>query len=117
MDPATIVQLTQGSISLALQCGHAAKALSDIVSKYKYVKLSINSLTLNLDAIQLAWSQIGEWFQRYESTSGLDDRLFLQRLQRSLENGELVIAALEEDLMPYHADILSFRQRSKFLWN
>jgi len=117
MDPATIVQLTQGSISLALQGGHAAKALSDIVSKYKYVKLSINSLTLNLDAIQLAWSQIGEWFQRYESTSGLDDRLFLQRLQRSLENGELVIAALEEDLMPYHADILSFRQRSKFLWN
>ena len=116
MDLITIVQVVEGSLSLALQCGNATKTLSDIAAKYKYAKLTITSMVQGLDTIQLAWSQIGEWSKDYvPETAG--DRDFLQRLQRSLENGFMIMDALEGDLKPYQTSILSFMQRSKAIWN
>ena len=115
MDPATIIQIVEGSLSLALQCGHATKTLSDIAVKYKYAKLTIISMVQGLDTIQLAWSQIGEWSQRYVPETAEDD--FLERLQRSLENGTAIMDALEGDLRPYQTINLSFMQRSKAIWN
>ena len=116
MDPATIIQLIEGSLSLALQCGKATQTLSDIAAKYKFAKLTIISMVQGLDTIQLAWSQIGEWSQGYvPETAGDGD--FLQRLQRSLENGFMIMDALEGDLKPYQTSNLSFMQRSKAVWN
>lgn len=116
MDLVTIVQVVEGSLSLALQCGNATKTLSDIAAKYKYAKLTIISMVQGLDTIQLAWSQIGEWSKGYlPETAG--DREFLQRLQRSLENGFMIMDALEGDLKPYQTNVLSFMQRSKAIWN
>ena len=116
MDLVTIVQVVEGSLSLALQCGNATKTLSDIAAKYKYAKLTIVSMVQGLNTIQLAWSQIGEWSQGYvPETAG--DREFLQRLQRSLENGFVIMDALEGDLKPYQTNTLSFIQRSKAIWN
>lgn len=117
MDPASIVQLTQGSLSLALQCGHAVKTLSDITTKCKNTKISITSMAQNVDVIQLAWSEMGEWCERYESRNTPEDKMFLERLRRSLDNGTLVMTALEQDLKPYQTNNLSFKQRSRFIWN
>lgn len=117
MDPATIIQLVEGSLSLALQCGHATKTLSDIAAKYKYAKLTITSMVQGLDTVQLAWSQIGEWSQRYVPETAGDGELFLERLQRSLENGIIIMDALDGDLKPYRTNNLSFMQRSKAIWN
>lgn len=116
MDPASVIQIVEGSLSLALQCGNAAKTLSDIAAKYKYAKLTIISMVQGLDTIQLAWSQIGEWSRGYvPETAGEGE--FLQRLQRSLENGLLVMNALDGDLKPYQTNSLSFMQRSRAIWN
>lgn len=117
MDPATIIQLVEGSLSLALQCGHATKTLSDIAAKYKYAKLTITSMVQSLDTVQLAWSQIGEWSQRYVPETAGDGEVFLERLQRSLENGIMIMDALDGDLKPYRTNSLSFMQRSKAIWN
>ena len=116
MDPVTIVQIVEGSLSLALQCGHATKTLNDIAAKYRYAELTIISMVQGLDTIQLAWNQIGDWSQRYvPKTAG--DSEFLERLQRSLQNGFIVMDALERDLKPYQTKHLSFMQRSKAVWN
>lgn len=117
MDPATIIQVVEGSLSLALQCGHATKTLCDIAAKYKYAQLTIVSMVQGLDTIQLAWSQIGEWSQRYVPETAGDGDVFLQRLQKSLENGTIIMDALEGDLKPYQTNNLSFMQRSKAIWN
>ena len=116
MDPVTIVQIVEGSLSLALQCGHATKTLNDIAAKYRYAELTIISMVQGLDTIQLAWNQIGDWSQRYvPKTAG--DSEFLERLQRSLHNGFIIMDALERDLKPYQTKHLSFMQRSKAVWN
>ena len=116
MDPVTVVQIVEGSLSLALQCGHAAKTLNDIAAKYRYAELTIISMVQGLDTIQLAWNQIGDWSQRYvPKTAG--DSEFLERLQRSLQNGFIIMDALERDLKPYQIKHLSFMQRSKAVWN
>lgn len=117
MDPATIIQLVEGSLSLALQCGQATKTLSDIAAKYKYAKLTILSMVQGLDTIQSAWSQIGDWSQKYIPETAGDGEVLLQRLQRSLENGIIIMDALEGDLKPYQSINLSFMQRSKAIWN
>ena len=95
----------------------AMKALSDLAAKYKYAKLTITTMEQGLDTIQLAWSQIGEWFQSYQPETKLGSESFLQRLQRSLENGSIIMNALEGDLRPYQTKHLGFKQRSKALWN
>ena len=69
-----------------------------------------------LDTIELAWSQIGEWSQSYVPDT-LGDSEFLLRLQRSLQNGFTIMDALEGDLKPYQSSHLSFKQRSKAIWN
>lgn len=124
-DPISIVSLVEGSISLVLQCGSVAKTLSDIAGKYKQSKLTVLSMVQEVETIQLAWSRIKEWSQAYAEAAddaGLaedSDRSFLERLDRSLECGTLVISALQDDLSDYadHADDLSFRQRSRVAWN
>lgn len=117
MDPVSIVQLTQGSLSLALKCGHAVKTLSDIAAKYKNAEISITSMAQNVDVIQLAWSEMGDWCERYEPRNASDDKIFLERLRRSLDNGTLVMTALEQDLRPYQTNNLSLKHRSRFIWN
>ena len=116
MDPFTIIQIVEGSLSLALQCGHVTKTLSDIAAKYRYAELTIISIVQGLDTIQLAWSQIGEWSQKYVPKTAVDGQ-FLERLQRSLQTGFTIMDALEGDVKPYQTNNLSFMQRSKAIWN
>ena len=114
MDPVTIVGLVEGSISLAVQCGSAAKSLNTLVGQYKYAKLTISTMVQNLDIMQIAWDRIGTWSKNFLPT---DDDAFTQRLERFLETGSLVLDALEDDLRSYDASNLSFTQRSRLAWN
>ncbi len=114
MDPVTIAGIVEGSISLAVQCGSVVKSLNNIAGQYKYAKLTITTMTQNLDIMQLAWDRIGAWFKDYMLT---DDDGFIQRLERFLEAGSLVIDALEEDLQAYDASNMTFAQRSRLVLN
>ena len=121
MDPASIVALIEGSLGLALQCGGVAKTLSDIAARYRASELSIMSMAQSLDTMQMAWSRIKEWSQAQWFSLQMDvgDDPFALRLTRSLEIGKLVMDALQEDLRLYQSDTatLSFKQRSKMVWN
>lgn len=126
MDPASIFALVEGSAGLALKCVSVAKSLNDLTTKYKQSKLTLLSLVQSLDTIQLAWSRIGKWSEDYASRNGTeaelisenDDELF-ERLKKSLEIGNLVMEAFEEDLLPYSNNIqnLSVKERARMVWN
>ena len=114
MDPLTIVGIMEGSISLAVQCGSVAKSLNNLAGQYKYAKLTISTMIQNLDIMQVAWERIGVWSKTFMPT---DDDDFTQRLERFLETGYLVLGALEEDLQSYNVSRMTFRQRSRLVWN
>ncbi|CAD6589931.1 MAG: hypothetical protein ASARMPRED_004323 [Alectoria sarmentosa] len=117
MDPISVVGLVQSSLGLALQFGSTAKTLNDVASKYKNAKLAIKSLAQNLDILQLSWTQIGEWFQRYAEEESLHDDSLMKRVEGFLETGTLVMEALQHDVQAYDVDHLSFAQRSRLIWN
>ena len=117
MDPVSIISLVDASLDLALKCASAVKQLNDLASKYKYAKLTILSITQNLDTMQIAWDRIGAWTEMYSSSGNADDRGLFLRMARFLETGALVIDALEEDLLPFDLENLTLAQRSRFVWN
>ena len=41
----------------------------------------------------------------------------VERLERFLETGALVMKALDEDISTYNLDDLNFTQRSRLIWN
>ena len=113
MDPVTIVGIVEGSISLAVQCGSVAKSLNSVAGQYKYAKLTISTMIQSLDIMQVAWERISAW----SKTMPTDDDELSQRLERFLETGFLVLDALEEDLQSYDVSRMTFRQRSRLVWN
>lgn len=117
MDPVSIVSLVDGSIGLALKCAGAVQTINDLAGKYKYAKLTILSITQNLDTMQIAWDRIGAWSQAYIPYENADEDDFVSKLARFLETGSMVMAALEEELLPFSENNSSFAQRSKFVWN
>jgi hypothetical protein len=108
----------EGSIGLALQCAGTVKTLNDIAGKYNNARLAISSMVQNLDAIQLAWERISTWAKSSELDQNTEDAAFIQRLEKLLEGGTLVMDALEDDLLSYNNTTkLSFFTRSKFVFN
>ena len=117
MDPISAIGLVESSLGLAFQFGSAAKTLNDVADKYKNAKLTIKSLTMNLDILQLSWIRVGEWYRQRCENNGLHDNSITKRVQGFLETGTLVMEALEHDLQTYNVGHLNFSKRSKLLWN
>ena len=116
-DPISVMSLVEGSIGLVLQCGSVAKTLSDMIAKFKQAGVAITSLIQEVETIQFAWSRIKEWSEDHAEAA--TDSQFVQRLEKSLECGTLILSALEQDLADYkdRADNASFVRRSKMAWN
>lgn len=114
MDPVSIVGILEGSISLILQCSSAVKSLRAVSQKHKKARLAIVSIVQEVDTLELAWSRIKEWSQNYAGAVSVDIDL-LERLDRSLENGSVVMTALQDDLVNFvrTSETFSFRLRSK----
>ena len=116
-DPISVISLVEGSIGLVLQCGTVAKTLSDMIAKFKHAEVAITSMIQEVETIQFAWNRIKEWSE--EHAEAATDSSFVQRLEKSLRCGALVLSALEQDLADYKhtADNASFVLRSKMAWN
>ncbi len=116
-DPISVISLIEGSIGLVVQCGSVAKTLSDMITKFKHAEVAIMSLIQEVETIQFAWDRIKEWSE--EHAEAATDSQFVQRLEKSLQCGTLVLSALEQDLANYKhtADNASFKMRSKMAWN
>ena len=117
MDPFSVAGIVQSSLSLAFRLASAAKSLSDVVDKYKNAKLTVKALIQNLDILQLTWTKIGQWFEKYAENEILCDDDLIKRATGFLETGNLVMDALRQDLMAYDMENLNFAHRLKLLWN
>lgn len=123
MDPASVFAIVEGAGSLALKCVSLAKTLNDVASKYKQAKLTVLSMVQQIDVVQLAWERIDKWSQTLLK-EGIETQLqegdvkLLERLQKSLNVGHMVMEALEEDLLPFQRqlDHLGFRGKTSLIW-
>ena len=117
-DPATIFGIVSGAAGLVLQCAKVAKTLGDLAEKHKNAQITILSIIQEVEMIEAAWKKIGEWSHEVDAGTLANSDL-LQRLDRSLEVGHIVMSALEEDIAVYRGqrERLSFLQRSKIVWN
>lgn len=71
--------------------------------------------------IKMAWSRIESWAQRQTTTSSssIDDQI-IERLGSSVQTGNIIISALEEDILQVLGETLAtvgFRRRNKIVWN
>ncbi|KAL8835110.1 MAG: hypothetical protein Q9176_007104 [Flavoplaca citrina] len=130
MDPASIFSIIAGSAGLALQCGKLIRDLHDVTDMYKNANLTIVSMITGLETIQWAWGRIQAILEistddQSCASQNMDADTFHQ-LERSLNGGRIVIAALEEDLKPLAATSLQdhgaatghrILNRVRIVWN
>ena len=118
MDPTTILSVVNVSAGLTIKCGNVIQALYELAQRYKQAELTILSVIEECHTIQLAWTRIEEWATQNLVRSEEHDEL-LERLQRSLYTGQLVMCALEKDLssMQNIPQFSNFRRRTKIVWN
>ncbi|KAK4695274.1 hypothetical protein P7C71_g2451, partial [Lecanoromycetidae sp. Uapishka_2] len=112
--------IVDASAGLILKCASVARTLNDLAGKYKKAELTLKTVIQQVEAVKAAWVRIETWFKEQQNHVGVstaDDELW-DRLKMSLECGDLVISALEEDLLPFrdNNDMLGIKQRSRLIW-
>lgn len=117
MDPASIIGLLDALIDLAIKCGSTVKHLNTLASQYEHARLTISSMVQTLDSLQLAWNRISVWSRGYVPDQDAVENGLVERLQRFLETGALVMEALNQDHFTCNPDDLGFTQRSRLIWN
>ena len=117
-DPVTVLAIVNGSAGLILKCGGVIKSLHEVAGKHKKAAIAVMSLVSEIDTVELAWTRIKDWAEAYSKDAAVDTGL-LERFNRSLECGALVMSALQNEISGYQSNesTLSFRQRSKAVWN
>lgn len=117
-DPVSVLAIVNGSAGLVLKSAGIIKSLHGIAEKHKKAGVTIMSMVTEVDTVEFAWGRIGEWARAYSKDGAVDVRL-LQRLDKSLECGTLVMSALQSDLSDYQEkwSTLGFIQRAKAVWN
>ena len=137
-EAALILSIINGSLGLVLKCGDVAKALNDVTSKYRRAELDIKLLAQHIDTIKVAWQRINDWSRNCQKLGVKDseDIALFRRLEQSLECGDLIVSAIQDDLEelgftePSHASEeqlssisrnkdkgLSSKRKFKIVWN
>jgi hypothetical protein len=116
-DPVTILTIINGSLELALRIGTVIHALYDISQKLKQAQLTILSTITECETIQTAWAAIERWASSHPGGPAIESEL-LERLNKSLLNGKMVISAFEDDLVTWSRKSTNsgFLSRSKIVW-
>ncbi|KAF2797877.1 hypothetical protein K505DRAFT_414740 [Melanomma pulvis-pyrius CBS 109.77] len=116
MDPASVLGIVAGCTTLTVRCASVVQNLSSLVKTYKNAELFILTISEECETIQFAWQRIEQWasqnLQYVEDTEQLRDRL-----QRSIYSGELVMAALEEELVAILSRTNDIKRRAGLVWN
>ncbi|KAH7120845.1 hypothetical protein B0J11DRAFT_50555 [Dendryphion nanum] len=111
-----VVGLIAACSSLAKVCGTVVTSLHSLAETFRHAELSILSIRQECETIQFAWSQIEIWASRHlidvENCAQLREQL-----QKSVYWGELVMAALENDLNAAITKSGTFRRRAGLTWN
>lgn len=117
MDPVTVLGIVNAAANLGLRCVSIVHALHTAAERFKTAQLSIVSLVEECSIIELAWDQLRVYVET-ELANVPENEQIVDRIQRSLHAGELVIAALQKDLDEALASPLksSLLQRTKVVW-
>ena len=120
-EAALVLSIVSASASLVYKCGDVLKTINDVAGKYKKAELSIKLLVQQVDALKAAWERISRWSDSVSKDTTTPDvnSIVLARLDQSLDCGNLVISALERDLITYNLGQNKFglKQRSRVWWN
>lgn len=103
-DPVTILSIVNGSLGIALKIGTVVNQLYTLSQRLKYAELTLQSLASECETMEAAWSKIKEWAQLQAQQNDTEHQFLLERLEKSLEIGDMVVAALEEDLKDFMAE-------------
>lgn len=118
-DPVTTVAIAiaNGATGLALKCASVAKSLNNLTNKHTKANLAIMAMNQELDTIGAAWSRIRGWYRHTKAETS--EYELLNRLHKSLECGQLMAPALQDNLLPYRGGTkkLGFIRHSKAIWN
>ena len=96
---AIAIAIANGATGLALKSASVAKSLNDLTNKHKKANLTIMAMNRELDTIEVAWSRITDWSRH--TTADTSEYELLNRLHKSLECGQLMTSALQDNLLPY----------------
>lgn len=123
-DPASIFSIVSGTAGLIGQCSRTICRLHNVSERFKYAKLTVDSMKLGLETIQWTWARIGKILEGWaDEQEAWPDEMgdIIAQINRSLSGGTLVLSALEQDLKPYDntSEHVKFglRTRAKVLWN
>lgn len=116
MEPASILAIVNTSIGLTAKIATVTKDLYDLAKRYKDAELNILSIAEECEIIRLAWRKIEKWCRSWAHTDFADMEL-LERLDRSLAVGIMIMSALEKDIEPLKefTESSGFIQRAKVL--
>lgn len=116
-DPVTILSIVNGSVGLALKIGTVIQTLYDISQKFKQAQPTILSAAAECETIQTAWTAIERWAQSQPDGGSVESGL-LERLSKSLQMGNMVISAFEDDILAWNRKSTNpgFLSRSKIVW-
>jgi hypothetical protein len=116
MEPLSILALVEACGSLSLTLGKVIVVLRDLASTYKQVAMSIRSLTNECKTIAVAVERLQDWIESADATA-IDSKIWNQ-LRESLDYGELVVNALEQELRPMSDTraVNGFRRKTKAMW-
>lgn len=98
MDPVSIVSLAAACLGLVKACKSVVGTLRNIMEDFESTKLSLLSFTEECEIIKLAWIQVQEWTKQHDIDVQCQGEV-LERLQRSVTCGQLVMSALDKDLV------------------
>jgi len=117
MEPLSILALVEACGSLSLTLGKVIVVLRDLASAYKQVAMSIRSLTNECKTIAVAVERLQDWIESQADATAIDSKIWNQ-LRESLDHGELVVNALEEELRPVSDTraVSGFRRKTKAMW-
>lgn len=118
MESIAVLAVADGSVGLVAKCCKAVQGLHHLATQYKHAELAITSMIQELDIVQLAWDQIPIRVNGHGEDDMIDNEM-LQRINRSLNCGIIVMSALEQDLARYtdSTKSLSAGQRIRTVWD
>ncbi|KAF2263089.1 hypothetical protein CC78DRAFT_581975 [Lojkania enalia] len=115
MDPVSVVSLVAACSSLVKTCAGVVKTLHSLVETNKFAELSIISISEECETVQLAWQHIENWGSRNLQIVDKHEQI-MERLQRSIYCGKLVMSALQEDLAKVVDKKSNFRRGIGLTW-
>lgn len=117
MDPVSIISLVEACSGLYLSLGKVIGVLTNLATTYKQVALSIKSLSNECKTIKVAIERLQNWIESQTEGTNVSAEVW-EQLRESLDHGEVVVNALEEELKPLgNTGLLNgFRRKSKATW-